>query len=305
MRRVTAVAALALVALVAAALLPGPHGTAVPRFGVARIARLASPVHPQGSHLMPLPGAAFAGPIKRYRVYAEHWNAHLASAAVSLQAALVEGSRNAAKREWERAFADYLHLGPVRGLLPAALMRRLAGMPPTSGGRDFTGLHRIERGLWTDASLRRLVPVATDLQRAIARAQRLLPRVRITPLAYGRRAHEILQDARRDLLNGVQVPWSGEGLLGTAAAVATTREVVLTLTPLLQGRGGTLDEIQNWLLTLQQATDGVRRRDGAWPTLGQLSRFQLGRLDETLSGALSAVALIPGILEGSTVAASP
>ena len=46
-----------------------------------------------------------------------------------------------------------------------------------------------------------------------------LPRSEIDPLDYAARAHEILEDAQRDLMSGIQVPWSGAGVLGTAAGV--------------------------------------------------------------------------------------
>ncbi|MDQ6777837.1 MAG: hypothetical protein M3071_16860 [Actinomycetota bacterium] len=45
-------------------------------------------------------------------------------------------------------------------------------------------------------------------------------------LEYATRAHEILEDAQRDLLTEMDVRWSGEGVLGTAAGLAATNEVV-------------------------------------------------------------------------------
>lgn len=59
----------------------------------------------------------------------------------------------------------------------------------------------------------------------------------ITPLEYATRAHEILEDAVRDLLSGAAVPWSGEGVLATAAGVEATEEVISTLRPVLGGVG--------------------------------------------------------------------
>ena len=73
---------------------------------------------------------------------------------------------------------------------------------------------------------------------AVARLRRDLPSVSITPLEYATRAHEILEDAQRDLLSGADVPWSGEGLLATDAGLEATKEVVSTLRGLLIRSGG-------------------------------------------------------------------
>ena len=50
------------------------------------------------------------------------------------------------------------------------------------------------------------------------RLREVLPGASITPLEYATRAHEILEDAQRDLLSGADVPWSGEGVLATMPA---------------------------------------------------------------------------------------
>ena len=47
----------------------------------------------------------------------------------------------------------------------------------------------------------------------------VLPHAPLTPLEYATRAHEILEDAMRDLLSGTDVPWSGEGVLATDAGL--------------------------------------------------------------------------------------
>jgi high-affinity iron transporter len=124
-----------------------------------------------------------------------------------------------------------------------------------------------------------------------------LPRTQIDPLDYAARAHEILEDAQRDLMSGSQVPWSGAGVLGTAAGVTATREVVRTLVPIMQGRDNTLVEVQNWLLRLQSSLSAVRRRDGRYPTLNQLTIDQRENINGTLAGALGALQDIPSTLE--------
>jgi hypothetical protein len=324
------IAALAVVAVAAAALIPGshtttarfsrlvvaPHGSganqltarqtkifgsniAADKYGT-QISQRENGIGPDGqiaSDLDPLPPSAFRRPVAGYIHYALRVSGQLGSAVSSLTARLRMGDRGASERAWDVAFADYLHLGAVYGLLPGDLNARLAQVPSDLGQTHFTGLHRIEKGLWQGAPLSSLVPVSAAINGAVMSLKHTLPGTEIDPLDYAARAHEILEDAQRDLMSGSQVPWSGAGVLGTAAGVTATREVVHTLVPIMQGRDNTLVEVQNWLLRLQSSLNAVRRRDGGYPTLNQLTIDQRENINGTLAGALSALQDIPSTLE--------
>jgi hypothetical protein len=335
-RRLAGVAALALVVVIAAAIIPGSHSGGATRFDIARLAARASarnglPIHEakvfgsnipanrygsligaqenQGvdahgqlsSDLSPVSARTFARPIAAYRAYAERWTIKLTGAVSTLRTALAANRRGAGERDWATAFADYLHLGAVYGLLPAGLDRSLAGLPPALGDRDFPGLHRIEMGLWTGAAPDSLVATAAALARAVTALRHALPTVAITPLQYATRAHEILEDAQRDFMSGADVPWSGAGVLGTDAGVAATREVIATLAPVMQGRDNTLVASRNWLYELQQTIGSVQRRDGSWPSVGQLSITQRERINGALAGTLAVLSQVPGTLETTDV----
>jgi iron uptake system EfeUOB component EfeO/EfeM len=226
------------------------------------------------SDLSPLAARQFARPVAQYKAYAERWARRLGAATHALTVALRGGDRTDARHVWTVAFSDYLHLGAVYGLLATSLDNRLAEVPPTTADSDFPGLHRIEKGLWTDQPLRALIPVSVAVGRADVTLLRVLPATQVSPLVYATRAHEILEDAQRDLMSGTEVPWSGEGVLGTEAGLVVTREVISTLVPLLNGRDNTLATVQYWLARLGTALHSVRRRDGAYPTLGELSPAQ-------------------------------
>ena len=332
------VAALAALALAAAALIPGSHASA-PSFSMLAVAphgSTANQLHahetkvlgsniaaknygtqisqrengigPNGqiaSDLDPLPPSYFKRPIAQYIRYALGWSGRLGTAVSSLTARLRAGDRGAAERAWDVAFSDYLHLGAVYGLLPGDLNDRLAEVPSNLSQTKFTGLHRIEKGLWQGARLTSLVPVSEAISGAVVRLKHTLPRTEIDPLDYAARAHEILEDAQRDLLSGSQVPWSGAGVLGTAAGVTATREVVRTLVPIMQGRDNTLIEVQNWLLRLQSSLSAVRRRDGSYPALDQLTIGQRENINGTLAGALSALQDIPSTVETAPLPTIP
>jgi hypothetical protein len=341
-RTVVLVPAAVIMLLVGAALSPGGEAHRSARFGVKSLAPRTGAANPLGvrltkvygsnvparlygteiadledqgintrgemvSELSPLPASAFERPVAAYKAYAEHWTATAGRDAGVLRDALETGGRASAEGTWRATWSAYLHLGAVYGLF-GALNQAIDGMPNglLPGGRAdprFTGLHRIEMGLWDGAPPRSLAGFAAALGRDLKSLRTVLPSVAISPLEYATRAHEILEDAQRDLMSGTHVPWSGEGVLGTAAGVAATREVVHTLEPLLQGRENTQADVRDELLLLEAAIATVRRNHRGWPTLAELTAHERELLDGTLAGALGALELLPGTLE--TKAASP
>jgi hypothetical protein len=324
------IGALAVVAIVAAATIPGSHAAPKPfsTLAVAPRSSAANQLHtrqtavfgsnisaqkygtqisqrengigPNGqiaSDLDPLPPSSFNRPVAGYIHYALGVSGQLGTDVSALTAQLQAGDRAGAQRAWDVAFTDYLHLGAVYGLLPGNLNDRLAQIPTDLNQTHFTGLHRVEKGLWQGAPLRSLVPISKAISAAVPSLERTLPRTEIDPIDYAARAHEILEDAQRDLMSGSQVPWSGEGVLGTAAGITATREVVRTLAPLMQGRDNTLVQVDNWLVTLQSTFKAIRRPDGTYPTLNQLTIAQRDSINGSLAGALSALEEIPGTVE--------
>jgi high-affinity iron transporter len=125
-----------------------------------------------------------------------------------------------------------------------------------------------------------------------------LGQVSITPLEYATRAHEILEDAVRDLLSGADVPWSGEGVLATDAGLEATERVVATLQPLLKGREGVGQLVDAALPPLRSVIAALAvAHDGRLPSNTQLSQEQAESLDGAIGGALEALAQVPGALE--------
>ena len=266
----------------------------------ALIAGMENGTNAQGqivSDLPPLKRAQFRRPIAEFRAYAERWAVTLTSGTRALTRALRSGDRARAERAWSAAFSDYLHLGAVYGLLPGDLNDRLAGLPPVIGSTRFVGLHRIEMGLWTGQPVRSLVRFGVALGAADADLRHTLPRVEIDVLDYVTRCHEILEDAQRDLMSGTQVPWSHAGVLGTAAGVVATREVLHTLSHLMTARDNTLGASQYWLRRLAATLHHLQRPDGTYPALNQLSAGQLQNVDGVLEGTLNELQQVPPTME--------
>jgi hypothetical protein len=257
----------------------------------------------QISELSPLPPSDFTAPENEYRLYARRWIGNALAGAASLRRALAVDDRPAAMTVWGATWSDYLHLGAVYLTGEAATLNRAidgttSGLPGGSSDPRFVGLHRIELGLWTGASPRSLVGYDQRLEADLERLRGVVAHVKITPLEYATRSHEIIEDAQRDFLSGVEVPWSGQGVLGTAAGLAATREVFHTLEPLLSGRENTEGEVRTELGMLSGVLAAIRHRHGGrYPSLAELGQYEHEQLNGYVAGALSALQEMPGTLE--------
>jgi iron uptake system EfeUOB component EfeO/EfeM len=255
----------------------------------------------QVSELSPLPASAFTRPEREYRAYAGAWVTKALAGAAALERALAGGRRTAAMLAWESTWSDYLHLGAVYGIfssLNKAIDGNPGGLPQGSADPRFVGLHRIEMGLWSGAGPQSLLGYAQRLEANLGELRSVVAHVKITPLEYATRSHEILEDAQRDLLSGVDVPWSKEGVLGAAAGLAATEEVFHTLEPLLSGRENTEGEVRSELLLLNGLLASIRRRHhGRYPSLAEMGTYEHEQLNGYVAGALSALEEMPGTLE--------
>ena len=247
----------------------------------------------QRSELRPLPETAFEEPITRYRAYSARQAAAMAVHVRALQDSLRAGDRRAARLAWAAAYERYLRVGAAYG----ALGDLDAAITDTR--------MRLERGLWTGESLAALQQPAARLAAHVRALRRTVPDIEITPLDYAIRAHEILEDAQRDMLSGVAAPWSGAGVRATAASLAATDAVVETLRTLLAKRGA-LAQVETGLVGLRRELAAIRRAHGGeWPPLNALSHTERQRLNGRLGAGLELLARIPHSLETQYAPAVP
>jgi iron uptake system EfeUOB component EfeO/EfeM len=235
--------------------------------------------------LVPLPERAFEKPIARYRSYSARQAATMQTHVRTLARAVRDGDRGRARRAWTDAYEAYTRLGAAYGALgdlDAAIV---------------ADRERLERGLWRGESLTALRPAAARLERDVRTLRRVVGRVEITPLDYATRAHEILEDAQRDMLSGAAAPYSGAGVHATAASLEATEAVVDTLRGVLAERGA-LAPVETGLQRLRRELAAIRRaHGGSWPALDDLSRTERERLNGRLGAGLELLAQLPGALE--------
>jgi high-affinity iron transporter len=152
--------------------------------------------------------------------------------AAKIQAGDLDGAKTAwlaAQLTWERlgaAYGQFEDLGVAIDGLPQ-------GRPQGVADPDFTGLHRIEYGLWHGQSAAQLMPVADKLRQDV---QTLHQKLTFEPTDLPLRAHEILEDALRRTLNGLTDQGSGTTFALVAADVEATNAVLDRLQPLLDAR---------------------------------------------------------------------
>lgn len=252
------------------------------------------------SDYAPIPAERFAGPIAAFRHYATRQLDRMYRDVMRLQVALGTGDRVAARERWRTAFARYLGLGAVYGAFggfDTKIDGVAGGLPGGIHDRHFTGLHRIELGLWSAESPQSLVPVARQLGANVRALRADLPSQHVDPLDFSLRAHEILEDAQRDFLTGVDVPYSHEGVLATAAGLRATAVMISTLRPLLKGKDA-IDPALLGLSRLRQAIAALRgAHGGRLPTNDELTRSEREHLDASLGFAVEKLQAVPANLE--------
>ncbi|HEY4277114.1 MAG TPA: EfeM/EfeO family lipoprotein, partial [Conexibacter sp.] len=230
----------------------------------------------------PLPPSAFRRPVAQYKQYVGRQLGQMQQDVAALTAAMQRGDRQAARSAWGDADADYMRVGAAYGSF-GTLDERIDGTPSgkPKGVDDpsFRGLHRVEHALWNGADPRVNAVWSERLAGDVARLRTHVRRLQIAAPDYAIRAHEILEDAQRDLLSGTRLPWSGQGVRATSAALDATVTVIETLRPLVGAREDALVPVDVGIAGLRRALADVRRaHGGGWPTVAQLSVRERARL---------------------------
>jgi high-affinity iron transporter len=260
------------------------------------------------AHDRVLKPSALAAPIAHFRSYGAGVVDQFSADVTRLRSALASGGRTQSEAAWRVAFAGYLGLGAVYGEF-GALDQAIDGLPfGLPGGvhdPQFTGLHRIEYGLWgDDEAPASLVGQADGLA---ANARKLHAAVATSPiptLDYATRSHEIMEGVQRDFLSGVDVPWSHEGVLATQAGLVATREVAGTVASVLGG--GVNDQLTVVFGRLGTALENVKAAHGGQlPPLQDLSRSELGQINAAVTGSLAVLQSLPTALETKQATVSP
>jgi iron uptake system EfeUOB component EfeO/EfeM len=250
----------------------------------------------------PATPAEYRGPIRAYRGHVLRQLARMAVNVAVLRRAIAAGDAAGARAAWRAANGRYQTIGAAYGAfgeLDRAVSGSPAGLPRGIRDPHFTGLHRVELALFGRRSLADAAAPADALARALARMRARVPHLEIDPLEYSLRAHEVLEDTLHLQLTGQASPWSGAAYDAVAANVAGTREVLRTLTPMIDARSrAARRQAQRSLSGVASALGELRRRHGgAYPTLNATPRRERELVAARVAAAAESLAAIPELID--------
>jgi high-affinity iron transporter len=250
----------------------------------------------------PVSVADLTGPNQQYEKYAAGELTALASAVNKIKSDLQQGDLNAARTDWLTAQLDWEKVGASYdsfGDDGTAVDGLPDGLVNGVHDKDFTGLHRLEYGLWHGQSAAALRPVVATLASDISAVQKNLTSDDLAgdPTNLPLRAHEILEDALRDHLSGTDDQGSGDAYAATSADIDVTRTVLGELAPLIEARSPKLlPAAYTELDTLQQALLATRSH-GQWTSISSASLAQRQRVDGAIGAVLETLSSVPDLLE--------
>ncbi|TSE00288.1 iron permease [Skermania sp. ID1734] len=242
-------------------------------------------------------------PNNAYQDYARSELEALRGQVSALQADVAAGNTDQAKADWltaamtwERVGASYNSFGDM-GTAVDGLPN---GLPGGVNDPDFTGLHRVEYGLWHGQSAAELLPVLDKLGQNIEAISANLSSTDIAgdPTNLPIRAHEILEDALRDHLSGNDDLGAGAAYAQTSADIDGTRSVLAELAPLINARSPhLLATINQQLDTLAEALQKTRSPQGDWMSPAQTPLRARQEVTGALGAVLETLASVPNLLE--------
>jgi high-affinity iron transporter len=246
-------------------------------------------------------GTPLGAVVEQYRGYVGQKLDQLASDVARLRAGLPGSDRTSAQRRWLTAQVTWQQVGAAYGSFgPAgtAIGGLASGLPQGVDDPAFTGLHRIEYGLYHGEKLPALRVHVDRLAADVDSLRRGLDKLPIVPTDMPIRCHEILEDAQRDHLSGQDDYGSGMAYALTSGDVLGTRVVLEELKPLIPTPvlgHSPYDQSKAALDKLDTALNAAKV-GGNWPDYNILTKHQRQSVNGAIGAALEALYRIPSVL---------
>ena len=242
--------------------------------------------------------AELTRPNQAYQAYAARQLAALAGTVATIRADLRRGDLAAARKDWLAAQMSWERVGASYNSFGDAGVA-VDGLPGGAADKNFTGLHRLEYGLWHGQDRAALLPVVNRLARDVATVRTNLtsPDIAGDPANLPLRAHEILEDALRDHLSGLDDQGGGAAYAETYADLQATRAVLKELSPLISVRAPKLlPAARAQLDALQQALLSTRA-GGQWQSPGATSLAARQQVNAAIGALMETLSSVPDLLE--------
>jgi high-affinity iron transporter len=251
----------------------------------------------------PVTVAELTPPNKLYQVYAAAQLKDLASEVAAIKADLGKKDIAKAKTDWLAAQLDWERVGASYdsfGDLGLAVDGLPTGFVKGVNDPGFTGLHRLEYGLWHGQSAAELTSVTNVLAKNVATVQKNLTSDDLAgdPTQLPLRVHEIIEDALRDHLSGIDDEGGNAAYAQTWADTQVDRVVLGDESALINQRDpGLVTTAQSELATLDAALLATRTSGGQWQSLSAVSLGQRQHVDAAIGALLETLAVVPDLLE--------
>jgi high-affinity iron transporter len=235
-----------------------------------------------------------------YDAYVRPKLATLLGQVAAIRTDLTAGNIAAARRDWLAAQLTWEQVGAAYdsfGDLGDAIDGLPQALPGGVADPHFTGLRRVEYGLWHGQPAAELVGVTTTLTSDIQTLQRKLPEITVDPTDMPVRAHEILEDASRDHLNGLTDEGAGAAYAETYADVQGTRVVLAELAPLVDARDPKLLPAIDAQLTALDDALLATRVNGQWRAPAGTPQLAQQRVNAAIGAVLENLSVVPDLLE--------
>lgn len=215
----------------------------------------------------------------------------------SLSAALRSGDRDAAQNAWKRANRTWNTMGGAYGAfgdLGDAIAGNALGLPGGTHDKHWTGLLRIEYGLWHGQAPSSLGALGQQLERDLGALGKQLETTQFQPIDIVRRTHEITEDTLRETLTGHNDYGAHVELEEALAQLDGTNELLKVLHPLLAPRYPQLPAVDQWI---SKSRTDIRSQHAWTPTAAGSRDAGHQQVDADLSQLAELLTPIPTILE--------
>ena len=246
--------------------------------------------------------AELTGPNRAYQAYAARQLAALTRALARIDSDLQHGNLGAARRDWLAAQLDWERVGASYdsfGDAGVAVDGLPSGLPLGVRDPGFTGLHRLEYGLWHGEGRSSLRKVVARLEGAVTAVRQSLTTADLAgdPTNLPLRVHEILEDALRDHLSGLDDLGGGAAYPVTYADLQVTRAVLADLAAPLGARAARLLSAARAQLDALQRALLAARDGGEWRPLAATPLAARQRVNAALGALLQTLSSVPDLLE--------
>ena len=238
----------------------------------------------------------------QYRSYVSGKLKTLATQVSRLRDGLAGADRTPAERRWLAAQVTWQEVGAAYGSLggfATAISGLANGLQLGPNDPAFTGLHRIEYGLYGGGSLPTVRRYVDQLAKDVASLQANINTVEIVPTDMPIRCHEILEDSLRDHLTDQSDYGSGMAYALTAGDLRGHPGAArLPAAAVPAGRSGlrSLRPVQQRPEHPRHGADRQQEPTPAGPTTRSLTKHQRQPVNGAIGGALEVLYRVPSTL---------